>query len=421
MHQTCYFGCDHDLLVAQAAQRDRQLVLVQRNRRQRRASELQITCDLSRYDHTANLLTNFGEVLFYPAGVAQKLADDSIVPSRNLQLDDDEVLLRVDRQDVEAATFDLDQAKTKFDIMGIVQYAEPDEWMPTIGSSTTAGSPNRYTLTDQNEKGAILWVANKSIKPANLDGYFIYKHDTRQNNPPPGATSAANGTGTYASGDNADIYTLGARVSGLLQDHWQYSAEGAYQFGRKQDPRLTHSDAGAAAAANYHDMHAFGVNSRLGYLFRDKMANEVYLAYEFLSGDNPGTGDDEMFDVLWGRWPRWSELYAPYSYIPESRTAQMANIWRLGPGWSVNPVKRMNFSVIYNVMFAQQDVPTRANVPTAFSNTGNFRGHYLQAILKYQFSRHLSAHLWSEFVFPGNYYVSDQTMTFLRGEVWLTF
>jgi hypothetical protein len=323
--------------------------------------------------------------------------------------------------DAVRATFDLADAKTKFDVMGILQYAEPDEWMPTIGSSTTAGSPNRYTLTDQNEKGAILWIANKSIEPANLDGYFVYKHDTRQNNPPPGATSAANGTGTYSAGDNADIYTLGARVSGLLQGHWQYSAEGAYQFGRKQDPRLTRSYAGAAAALNYHNMHAFGVNSRFGYLFKDKMANEVYLAYEFLSGDNPATDDDEMFDVLWGRWPRWSELYIPYSYIPETRTGQMANVWRLGPGWTVNPVKRMNFSVNYNVMFAQQNVPTRANVPTAFTDTGNFRGHYLQAILRYQFSRHLSAHLWSEFVFPGNYYVSDQTMTFLRGEVWLTF
>ncbi len=324
------------------------------------------------------------------------------------------------------ATINLEEQKTKIDMMGIFQYAEPDEWLPTIGSSTTAGSPNRYTLTDQNEKGAILWVANKSVKPANLDGYFIYKHDTR-NSFPPGATSAANGTGTYANGDNADIFTVGGRVSGLVKEHWQYSAEGAYQFGRKQDPKLLNSDAGAAAALDYHDLHAFGVNSRLGYLFKDSMANEVYLAYEFLSGDNPGTGNDEMFDVLWGRWPRWSELYAPYSYIPESRTAQMANIWRLGPGWSFIPIQRMNFSVNYNVMFAQQDVPTRANVPTAFTGTdgnpggGNFRGHYLQAILKYQFSRHMSGHLWSEFVFPGNYYVSDQTMTFLRAELWFTF
>ena len=44
-----------------------------------------------------------------------------------------------------------------------------------------------------------------------------------------------------------------------------------------------------------------------------------------------------MFDVLWGRWPRWSELYNIYSYIPESRVGQTANVHRFGPGWSLNP------------------------------------------------------------------------------------
>ena len=323
--------------------------------------------------------------------------------------------------DAARLTLNLEEQKTTIDAIGILQYVQPDAWLPTIGSSTTAGSPNRYTLTDQNEKGAILWVANKSIPVANLDGYFIYKHDTRETTPPPGATSAANGFNTYTNGDNADIFTLGGRVSGLVKEHWKYSAEGAYQFGQKQDPRLTGSDAGAAAALSYHDINAFGVNSRLSYLFNDAMANQVFLSYEFLSGDNPSTGNDEMFDVLWGRWPRWSELYNIYSYIPETRIGQTANMWRLGPGYSINPTKRMNFSFNYNALFANQDVPTRATVPTAFSDTGNFRGHYLQAILRYKFSEHMSAHLWSEFVFMGNYYASEQMMTFLRAEILFTF
>jgi hypothetical protein len=291
-----------------------------------------------------------------------------------------------------------------------------------MGASTTAGVPNRYTITDQNEKGAILSIANKSIPVANLNGYFIYKHDSRLNNPPPGAISPATGTGTYANGDDADIYTLGGRVSGLVKEHWEYSAEGAYQFGEKHDPRLTHSTAGAAAAAGYHDISAFGVNSRLSYLFKDELKNQVSLWFEYLTGDNPNTGNDEMFDILWGRWPRWSELYAPYSYIPETRTGQTANMWRLGPSWNISPTKQMDFSLMYNALFANEDVPTRATVPTAFRNTDNFRGHYVQAILKYKFSQHLSGHLWSEFVFPGKYYVTtDQTMTFLRAELMLTF
>jgi hypothetical protein len=322
--------------------------------------------------------------------------------------------------DAARLTYQLEEQHTTIEAIGLLQYAQPDAWLPTIGASTEAGSPSRYTLTDQNEIGAILWVANKSLPKANLDGYFIYKHDSRQTTPPPGAVSGATGLGTYANGDNADIFTLGARVSGLLDEHWKYSVEGAYQFGEKQDPNLKHSDGGAAAALLYHDLNAFGINSRLSYLFKDKLNNQAYLSFEYLSGDDPGTGSDEMFDVLWGRWPRWSELYNVYSYIPETRVGQTANLYRFGPGWSISPTKRMDFSVNYNALFSDQAVATRENIPSAFTGTGNFRGHYLQAILKYKFSQHMSGHLWSEFVFPGDYYKSTQMMTFLRAELLFT-
>jgi len=41
-------------------------------------------------------------------------------------------------------------------------------------------------------------------------------------------------------------------------------------------------------------------------------------------------------------------------------------------------------------------------------------------VLKYKFSKHLSGHLWSEFVFPGDYYVNRDMITFLRAEIMLT-
>jgi hypothetical protein len=60
-----------------------------------------------------------------------------------------------------------------------------------------------------------------------------------------------------------------------------------------------------------------------------------------------------------------------------------------------------------------------AGVP--FSNSGTFRGHYLQGVLKYKFSEHLSGHLWSELLFPGDYYTQRKTMSFLRAELMFTF
>jgi hypothetical protein len=310
-------------------------------------------------------------------------------------------------------TCNLEDQHTTIDAIGIVQYARPDAWLPTIGPSTSLGeNPNAYLLTDQNEKGAVLWIANKSLPAANLDGFFIYKHDSAINDAPASIFS-----------DNADIYTFGGRVSGLVEEHFQYSAEGAYQFGRKQYQYNMPGGAPAPAAADgqFHDLRAFGVKSKISYLFKDELNDQLSMVFEFLSGDNPKTGNDEMFDVLWGRYPQWSEMYNIYSYVNETRVGQTANLIRFGPTWSVDPIKDMNFSLTYNALFANQDVPTQATVPTAFTGTGNFRGHYLQAVLKYKFSKHLSGHLWSEFLFPGNYYVSRSMMDFLRAEIMFTF
>jgi hypothetical protein len=315
--------------------------------------------------------------------------------------------------DAARVTLDLKEQHTTVDVIGIVQSARPDEWLPTLGPSTQAGSPNHYILTEQNEKGAILWVANKSLSAANVDGYFIYKGDTR-----------VNSTKTFAAGDNADIYTVGARFSGLVQEHLKYSAEGAYQWGNKQDPALNQSGnnkllSSDAQSTSYRHLSAFGVNSKLTYLFKDPLNNQLAFAYEYLTGDDNATGSDEMFDVLWGRTPRWSEIYA-VGVAAESRGSQMANYHRFGPSWSFTPAKNLDFSATYYALFTDQDVPTRTKAPKSFAG-GDFRGQLAQTVLRYKFSSHLSGHLWGEMFFPGDFYTSHQTATFLRAELMLTF
>jgi hypothetical protein len=304
--------------------------------------------------------------------------------------------------DAARLTLDLKEAKTTVDVIGIVHYARADAWLPIVDNQ-----PNRF-LTDQNEKGVIAYVANKSLPAANVDAYVMYKHDTRVNNPP-----------AAGLGDNADIYTLGARLSGLVGQNVKYSVEGAYQFGEKQDPRLRWADDGLANEER--DISAFGGTAKLTYLFKDKLNNQLSLAAEYLSGDDPSSGEDEMFDLLWGRWPRWSELYNIYSYVPEHRVGQTANVIRFGPAWAITPMKNMDFTASYNALFAPQDTPTRAGNPGLFTNDGNFRGHYLQSVLKYKFSRHVNGHLWGEFIFPGDYYAARHPMTFLRAELMFIF
>jgi hypothetical protein len=312
--------------------------------------------------------------------------------------------------DAARLTYELKDQHTTIDAIGIVQDAHDNGWLETVNAD------QNLTETEQNEKGAILWVANKSIPAANLDGYFIYKHDNAIND---FAFGTANGK--HFRPDNADIYTVGGRLSGLVAEHWKYSAEGAYQFGRKQDPAIQYPSSSLA----FHDIDAFGFNSKLAYLFKDKLNNQLNVSYEFLSGDNPGTGNDEMFDNLWGRWPRWSEI-GLYSYAAETRIGNEANLHRVGPGWSFTPVKDLDFSAAYYALFAAEGVATRG-VNSLFAGNsdladhGTFRGHFLQAIVKYKLSKHVSAHLWSEFQFPGDYYVNRTTWYFLRPEIMFTF
>ena len=296
-------------------------------------------------------------------------------------------------------TYDLKDQHTTIDVIGIVQEARDDAWLYPIGAEQ-----NRF-VTEQNEKGAILQIANTSVKAANVTGYFIYKHD-----------DIPNDTLTPSGADNADIFTAGGRLTGALNDHWKYSAEGAYQFGEKQDQRVLFP----AVSTDYRTLNAYGFNSKLTYLVKDKLNNQFAVSFEYLSGDNPNTKGDEMFDVLWGRWPRWSEI-GLYSYAAETRIGQEANLIRLGPTWTVNPVKDLEFSASYYALFAPEATATREASKALFTANGNFRGHFASAMLKYKFSRHMMGHLWSEFQFPGDYYANNTLISFLRAEVMFTF
>lgn len=302
-------------------------------------------------------------------------------------------------------TYDAKDLKTKADLIYIYQNAYPDEWIPTLGRSGDfrfAGVAKPYVLTEQTEQGVVLYLSNKSIQNTQIEPYFFYKHDNAER----------------PNGDDADIFTLGAKITGTPFEHWSYSVEGAYQFGDKRDPMVKIP----VARTKERDIDAFGGNARLSYLCKDSLNNQFHLVYEYLSGDDPDTEEDEMFDILWGRWPRMSELYL-YSYINETagKVAQWNNLHRVGAGWTMNPMSGMHLGVYYNALFAPEEIPTRTIKRALFSEDGNFRGHYLQAVLKHQFSKRLAGHLWGEWIWAGDYYATRDLFTFIRAELLFTF
>jgi hypothetical protein len=296
------------------------------------------------------------------------------------------------------ATLDAPGIKTKFDVVCIDQHARPDTWLPVLGAE------GAYSLTEQNERGVILYASNKSLPDTQADAYFIYKKDDA----------------VFAYSDNGNIYTLGGKLSGAPAPHWSYSAEGAWQWGWKQDSSVrTPVNLGAAR----RDIQSYGWNAKLSYLCKDAMDNQVSLVGEFLSGDDPGTtGKDEMFDVLWGRWPRFSELYI-YSYPMETagKVAQLNNLLRLGTSWSFVPAKGTTVSLTYNAWFAPESVPTRAMNSALFSRSGHFRGNFGQLWVKHQFSNHVSGQVWAEVLREGNYYARRDLLSYVRAEMLVGF
>jgi hypothetical protein len=305
--------------------------------------------------------------------------------------------------------------QTTFNMIYIYQNAMPDEWIPTLGRSSEnhapGGAAKPYYLTEQNEQGVILYLSNKSVENVQIDGYFIYKRDAKE----------------LANGDNADIYTVGSKITGTPAEHWSCSVEGAYQFGSKQDATVGTPYVNSTTA--WRDINAYAGKVRVNYLFKDQMKNQVSLIGEFLSGDDPTTkGKDEMFDVLWGRYPRWTEL-GTWFYAAETsgKYLQMNNLGRVGLNWNVTPVKGLNFNAMYNALFSPESIPTRditgtsAANPERFSKNGNFRGHYVQGILKYQVNKNVTAQVKGELLFEGNYYAQRDLMSFLRTEINLTF
>jgi hypothetical protein len=286
------------------------------------------------------------------------------------------------------ATTEFKDANTTVDTIYIQQYAQQDKYIKPFNDEY-------LPMMEQNERGAILYATNKSLKDTEISPYFIYKQDTPVDYP--GIVSVP-----------ADIYTFGVRVARQFDEHWQGRAEIADQLGHK----------------NYQDLCALGFNSRLSYFVNDKLNNNFRLAYEFLSGDRPGTSStNEQFDPLWGRWPQFSELWACLDGS-EFRPGETTNLQRVGPGWSISPTPKMEFLADYYLMFANQNTfGSGPKQKPGFSDDGLFRGQLMTFLLKYKFNDHMQGHLLSEFFFPGNYYTSlkNDWATFLRAEMVFTW
>lgn len=281
--------------------------------------------------------------------------------------------------DAARATFKFTAARTTLDLL----YLDTE---PMLDDRIRPFNSQHGATTEQSERTGIVYLSSTAVAQTVLDGYLIYRDQTR----------------VLANGDNASTTTAGGRIVRDLDTHWQAKAEGALEFGRRND----------------RDFEAWGFVGQLNWFARDAAKNQFRLVTEVLSGDDPTTSDDEQFDIAWGRYPRWSEVFSTF-YSAETRVAQYGNLLRLGAGWTTNLARPLELALDYNAVWALENNRSSA----LFSADGRWRGHLVRSVLSYKHSSHVSARLLGEVLFPGNYTVAARrdTASFIRTELMLAF
>jgi len=301
----------------------------------------------------------------------------------------------------DAARFQVDVKglKSKFDLVLLKNRMDVNGNLPAIGGIS------RYYINDQDENGIILNVTNKSIEGITLDTLLAYKRD-RQGG---------------ANSPTSDIYTGSLRVSGKPATGWSYFVEGAYQWGTKKDPLVR-----TPVTYRYsRDIKAFGFVSRLTKTLDDPAKTQLAISAELLSGDDPSTLDkEEAFDLLWGRYPRFSEVYGFATSQEYGRTNSFTNMKRVGLHMTMTPIK--DTTVAFNLQFLMSDqkVPTRASATAAktlFSQSSDVRGQLYQLKITRKFNKQLSGYILGEIVDQGGYYAKKDIMSFARCELLYSF
>jgi hypothetical protein len=281
-------------------------------------------------------------------------------------------------------TLEIKEVQTLLDFIYIDNhYTSERWWAPMLHADHQAN-------IEQDERGFIFYATNRSMKNTEISGYYMYKENDRR----------------LRNGDDGHIHTFGGRVTGDITERWKYRAEGAHQFGLRNDRYL----------------RAFGFNSAATYLVKDAWKHQVRGTYEFLSGDDPDTRTNEAFVPLWSRWDRWTHIQSN-TYTLEGRRYEFTNLHRFGPGVSSNPTDKLELVGDYFLLFADENSMTGARNRVSFSENGKFRGQMIQTQARYQFTKHLKGRVLVEFFFPGNYYTDfrNDVATFLRGEIIFTW
>jgi len=297
----------------------------------------------------------------------------------------------------DAAKISFQKGSTTIDLLAISN-TEIEERLPVIrGGDLSDGKVKGQTpdqwMNDNLEQAFGVYAVKKGSSGDRYEGYFIYKTEK----PDPFINIAA-------PQHELKLSTVGGRLVKPLAPKLSLTTEWAYQFGSQGE----------------FDQRSFGGYAYLSYLVQEQKKGTFKGGLNILSGDDPATENNEGWNPLFSRWPKWSELYI-YSHLAESiqgarRVAYWTNTLSPYIQYSVNLSGKINLSATFYHLQAMQ---TRMLGET---ESGTTRGNEIQLLLKFNLSKSLSAHFLYDYFAPGDFYPETRVGgVFIRGELMYRF
>ena len=269
-----------------------------------------------------------------------------------------------------------------------------DEFLPMINPTklVNVSNPAADKVTQQlnttDEKAAILYFRNKSVKNLYAEGYYIYK------------TEAAEG-GTGLQSQRTRLHTFGS-YSKYNFSPYTLRGQLAYQAG------------------DYGDNSRSGLG---GYVYIDRTFKNIpwsplaSLGYIYLSGDKRSTGSNEAWDPLFSRYPWLSEIYTQTLAGETGMTGYWTNFQWERAALTIFPVKKTKLWLAYNFLRANAQVVASS----IFSGTSKTRGQLIQSRLDYEISKNITTYFTAEYLIPGKFYANQSEAVFLRTELMIKF
>ena len=276
------------------------------------------------------------------------------------------------------ASLHLDNIKTTVDLLAVSNLASRYRLLP-IGEAEDPVLEFDTALFG-------VYAINTSVKNHEFHVYFLSKDED-----PPSDTRHRKSSPSVLDSDplwGRVVHCLGGLAQGKAGQGWDYYGDLACQWGTDGEDRRS----------------GLGANTDLGYTFEGvAMAPRVHLAYEFLSGDDPGSDTYNGWDPMLGRWARWSELLFWRRSREYGRAGYWTNLHRLTAGVAASPVKKMTLSADASALWAHKH---EYGTNVGEFGDGLFRGTLLRVGLEYEFTKYLSSQLLVEKFTPGDYYSS---------------